>query len=477
MNKYQMVHETVARDIIDIIDDVKSFDQVDWIVNKNARTGSIAKQASNLILVFPVLCSTSISIQTATIISKAIERKCAALLQILFAAVNMTNATDIYEYIGNFHSNINKQLDLDEFLNAMDRLSESGIIQITDAEAYNAVKEDMRNLNYFLDDLYDDTIPITEFVSKTNLYGESQIVCEAKGGGGGKGGGGKGGNNGGGNKNNSNNAKVNFKVPDETIGSIASKVAKELKDDRPRTYGNANRNRDDIPSLKDQMDYFKNQLLPQDVEKANELMPTMMAVNFTYYKNGAEIRQTGIIGIKAKLYPIDSMDIVTRLASKYSDKNTLFQFVKASTREISFFKDFLFAVDKAKLDGIYMASNSNNAKIFKLLERRAAKYRFSALLRKNDASPITTLVMSQDEAEYLKRYNSLDVNNPNICKPVMNAYNLMCITIADESLEVAKFLYDDGDNIFESLSFDGLEKEAKDSSYKKVVNLMSKINR
>lgn len=470
MNKYQMVHETVARDIIDIIDDVKSFDQVDWIVNKNARTGSIAKQASNLILVFPVLCSTSLSIQTATIISKAIERKCAALLQILFAAVNMTNATNIYEYIGNFHSNINKQLDLDEFLNAMDRLSESGIIQITDAEAYNAVKEDMRNLNYFLDDLYDDTIPITEFVSKTNLYGESQIVCEAKGGGG-KGGGGKGGGGKGG-----RNPKT-FNVPDTVVSDIASKVAKELKDDRPRTYGNANRNRDDRPSLKDQMEYFKNQLLPQDVEKANELMPTMMAVNFTYYKNGAEIRQTGIIGIKAKLYPIDSMDIVTRLASKYSDKNTLFQFVKASTREISFFKDFLFAIDKAKLDGIYMASNSNNAKIFKLLERRAAKYRFSALLRKNDASPITTLVMSQDEAEYLKRYNSLDVNNPNICKPVMNAYNLMCITIADESLEVAKFLYDDGDNIFESLSFDGLEKEAKDSSYKKVVNLMSKINR
>ena len=47
------------------------------------------------------------------------------------------------------------------------------------------------NAEDILDDLYDDTIPITEFVSKTNLYGESQIVCEAKGGGG-KGGGGKG---------------------------------------------------------------------------------------------------------------------------------------------------------------------------------------------------------------------------------------------------------------------------------------------
>ena len=60
---------------------------------------------------------------------------------------------------------------------------------------------------------------------------------------------------------------------------------------------------------------------------------------------------------------------------------------------------------------------------------------------------------------------------------IMEAYNLMNITIADESLEIAKFLYDDGDGIFEALSFDGLEKESKDSSYKKIVNLMSKINR
>ena len=99
------------------------------------------------------------------------------------------------------------------------------------------------------------------------------------------------------------------------------------------------------------------------------------------------------------------------------------------------------------------------------------------MLKKNDASPITTLVISKDEVEYLKKYNNIDMEKSRICKPIMEAYNLMCITIADESLEVARFLYDDGDGIFESMSFDSLEKEAKDSSYKKVVNLMSKINR
>lgn len=462
MNKYQMIHETIVRDVVDIIDGVKDFDQVDWILNKRNSVGSIAKRASNLILVFPVLISNSLSIQTATIISKAIERKCVALLQVLFSAVNMTNATDLYEYISKFHGNLNKQLSLDDFMNAVDRLSEAGIVQITDTEVYNAVKEDMHNINNFLNDTYNDTAALTEFKSITNKFGETHIMQEAKG---------KARTP---NLNKTKNDIIN--MIDNRLNNVASDIVDKLRDERPN-YRNNMRNKNEKPSLKDQTEYFNKQILPQDVQKANELMPTTMMVNFTYYKNGAEIRQTGVIGVKAKLYPIDSMDIISRISSKYNDNNTLFKFIKASTRETSFFRDFLFAIDKAKLDAINVGSNSSNARIFKLLERRAAKYRALALIRKNDASPITTLVLSQDEVEYLKRYNSIDMEMPSTCGAIMNAYNLMCISIADESLEIAKFLFDDDDNIFEALSFDGLEKEAKDSSYKKVVNLMSKINR
>ena len=49
------------------------------------------------------------------------------------------------------------------------------------------------------------------------------------------------------------------------------------------------------------------------------------------------------------------------------------------------------------------------------------------------------------------------------------------IVIADEGLELAKFLYDDGSNMYEILPFDALQKEAKDNSYKKVVNLLNKM--
>ena len=85
--------------------------------------------------------------------------------------------------------------------------------------------------------------------------------------------------------------------------------------------------------------------------------------------------------------------------------------------------------------------------------------------------------MSQDEVEYLKKYNNIDMDKQQVTRAILEAYNLMDIIIADETLEIAKFLFDDGDGIYEVLPFDNLEKEAKDNSYKKMINLMSKINR
>ena len=469
MNQSRLLHETILRDVVDVINDVKDFDQVEWIRSKNS-VGSIARRASNLVLVFPVIVSNTLSIQTASIISKAIERKCVALLQILFASINLSKADNLQDYIAQFHSNLNKGLTLDEFMDAIDKLSESGDIEITDREAYEAVKEDMHNINFHLSEEL-NPISINDYVSRTNVYGESSIVLEntsviTEG------------------KKGRGDPPSWDKIQSDVNKSVANAVSSKMGEYIDKMTGNyadmMNRvyDRKKDENLKDTVDYFRYQLLPQDVQKANELMPTLMTVSFTSY-NGAGLKhtQTGIIGVKAKLYPVDAMDIVTRIASKYRDSNTLFNLVRASTREISFFKDFAFAIEKAKIDAINVARESNNAKIFKLLERRASKNRLTALLKKNDASPITSLVMSQDEVEYLKKYNSLDMEKPYVTRSILEAYNLMDIVIADESLEIAKFLYDDGDGLFESYSFDALEKEATDSSYKKVVNLMNKISR
>ena len=106
MNKCEMLHETIVRDVIDIINSVKNADDIEW-VNRTGRVGSISRQASNLVLVFPVIVSNALNIKTASIISKAIERKCVSLLQILFASINFTDDQNLYDFISQFHSNLN----------------------------------------------------------------------------------------------------------------------------------------------------------------------------------------------------------------------------------------------------------------------------------------------------------------------------------------------------------------------------------
>lgn len=457
------IHETIVRDVFDVLSNVKDFDQVEWL-NKRNSVGSIARRTSNLILVFPVIVSNSLSIETASIISKAIERKCVSLLQILFSSIQMTEYDNLQDYISQFHTNLDLKngIDLGTFIDVMDKMVEEGAVEVSDYDIYNAVKEDMRNINFTLSESF-NPVAINDFKVKENMYNE-QVVLEAN-----------------------SPKEVTFKYDGysrtmpydkykDTVEKYAGRKVDEYKKNRQqqiRVNNNVNK------GLKDQVDLFRYQLSQPQVDKLNELMPTIMLVNFISHdkKSGSNIDQTGIIGVKAKLYPVDGMEIVTRLSSKYKDKNGLFNLIRATTREISFFRDIAFMIDKAKLDAINMGSNSSNAKMFKVLERRAAKNKFTTLLKKNDASPITSLVLSNDEVEYLKKYNNIDLDKPYIARTILEGFNLMDITIADESIEIAKFLFDDGDGIYETIPFDALEKQAKDNSYKKIVNLVSKLNR
>lgn len=455
-NESITLHETVVRDVFDVLKDMKDIDQVEWIRRGND-VGSIARRSSNLILVFPVLTSTSISIGTATMIQKAIERKCVALLQILFSSIQFCeDAENIQEYIKKFHRNLNTGTTFDDMISVLDDMIKDESAIITDADAYNMVKEDMKNINYVLStDL--NPIGINEYKYISDSRGHRSIFCEAK--------------------ERTVATDAGEKYATLFAKMVNDKIAPVMKQnaDNATTDKNYAQSKDVAAVQKNYSDFFKNQITSTEINKANELMPTTMIVNFITVKDGVKIIQNGVIGVKAKLYPVDSMDIIDRISDKYNSSNTLFNLIRATTREISFFRDFLFAIDNAKLDAIKISKNSNSARLFRLLERRSVKNKYAQLLKKNDASPITSLIMSQEEVEYLLKYFNLDMNKTAVAAKILESYNLMDIVIADEGLELAKFLYDDGSNMYEILPFDALQKEAKDNSYKKVVNLLNKM--
>ena len=184
------------------------------------------------------------------------------------------------------------------------------------------------------------------------------------------------------------------------------------------------------------------------------------------------------IGIKAKMYPVDSMDIIHRLNVKSKESNGFNIFIRATTREISFWKDFVFAIDAAKLDAISASKRGSSSKMWKLLERRSLKSKVRRIIgHTNDATSITSLVISQDEVEYLKKNENIDVEKPQVIRPIMEAYNLMSVAIIDEAMEAVKFIFDTGEDVYETLSFNNLERESADGGYKKVINLMTKMSR
>lgn len=416
MSKYEQIHETVVRDICDIVADAKDgFD----LFQTGKSFKSINTATSGLILVFPVLCSSTIQMANAAMVSKAIERRATSLLQMLFSAISITNAKDAMEYVKQVHTNlyIDDHMTIDSFIDAIDKYvvsaNESAII---DKTMYESVRADLKNLNYFLASSISES-SLNDF-KITSINGSRRVLQEKRG--------------------------------DDRVD--LNKTASEM---------------------------FSKQLLDSDVKKANELQPTQMVIHFTSCgMEGDPVNTSAVIGVKAKLYPIDSMDIINRIKLKNQDNNGFNKFLRASTREISFWKDFVFAIDKAKIDAISNSKRGSSSKFWKVLERRALKSKLRRSLRgTNDATAITTLVISGEEVEYLKKMENIDISKESVMRPIMESYNLMSVVIVDESMENAKFLFDTADDIYETVSFNHLEREASDNNYKKVVNLMTKLSR
>lgn len=482
-----VIHETILRDLVDIASDVEdTYHSVEFGKDGNGtRFKSLTSKASNLILVFPVLVSTNMDIDTAVMISKAIERKCTSLLQMILASAQISSSSDVEDYISNFHKNLNSKrgMTVDDYIDFMDDVVasyESGEVPNVDKELLEIVKEDMKNLKYFIGTAFNEN-SLNDYKIYNSKYGKKDIalISESK----------------------KTRAKsMERRSHRKEKSTLTQDLPKELgtdKDpestndlsgldvdnDKPKNNKSKNNKSSKITTTGNQYQRsridFHDQILKNDIKKANEMMPTTLVVDITDVSHDTPVKiERAIIGVKAKLYPVNSIDIIEHISSKYVDNNWVRQIVRASTREISFWKDLIFAIDKAKIDALSHSDRGSSSPMWKVLERRATKKRLTRW-RSNqaDCSPITTLVISQEEVEFLKKNNMLNMDIPSVATKLMESYNLMGLIVADETTETVKMLFDGEDDEYETLSFKGLERESDDDGYKKVINLMTKLSR
>lgn len=239
---------------------------------------------------------------------------------------------------------------------------------------------------------------------------------------------------------------------------------------------------DALRNADQEVEFFHKQLLSSDVKKANEMVPSMMIIRFNAIDpDNMDTRpnyQQFIAGVKARLIAVSSMEVINAIRATEKNKVNLTNLIRATTKEISFCRDFIAGIDQAKIDAKNNSKLSKNSPIWRSLQWRSSKSVMNRLRRRkaNDAGAITTLVLTSEEVNFMKSEYNIDLNIPAKAKGVMETYNLMCLCIVDEEVEVARFLFD-GDKYFQDFSFSALERETGDSSYKKIINLMSKINR
>ena len=181
-----IIHETVIRDIIEIMNDVHKSEVIKGI-RANDSFKSISHASDALTLVFPVITSRTISIENATMIAKAVERKAVSMLQMLFSAINVNNTNNGLDYLKKFHTNLklDDKITVDSFMSLMDNL----ILQAADEGAmptsefmrqYQIMKEDFKyGINYILPEPL-NPISLEEYKLVYSSYtGNQSVIHEA----------------------------------------------------------------------------------------------------------------------------------------------------------------------------------------------------------------------------------------------------------------------------------------------------------
>lgn len=500
---------SVMRDILDTLKDVKSAgtDALD-LTKKQRRYSSIAKRSMEGTLQFPTIVSKAIDIDTLQMTTKALERQFASFTQITLSMnpiLNLATDKDAVGYLKKFHQNSNVKFNAGDFVsfiqeNYVVSPNEDGTEVMYFALAEGATQTVLKDNKRQLKSLWDDLNPsilneqftpsrpthhfknasmsayhnaVTESTKQTKIQqryekmrNKEMIQRIEK------------------NKSDVDNIGLNRTKLEQDIAKSAADLdmtglRKEELEQKIKNSGiDAVSKELGIQSTQLQMELTKmrmgdmmypkmdyqlpNEMLKNnDAKKANELVPTTMQARVMLFDKDNRNQGTldFVIGIKATMHPVASEEIITNMLNAVRSKNKFFDFIRWSSGEISFVKDFLFNIKEMKDDVVRRSEGSSHWWI--ALKRRAALSRIkSAFGTGNSILPNATIVMSMDEVEYFRSKYSFDLMDTTFINKIMHEYFLLGFVVVDNSSQLTHFMFD-GQTDFQVVTFSGLERDNK----------------
>ena len=407
------------------------------VLNKYKARGkqysSIASRASEGTLQFPVLISSSIDIETAQNISKALERNYSTFAQIAFSHAptdNWNRNWTASDYIKNFHQNMGVKTNRNDIANAINSIMDSYNVYEDDkivvfSATYESATTKLKASN--TEQLFDVMEHVRHDILNNKYIPKTEVIYNFK------------------------NNELNQKYNNHSVVSESNK------------YNSDTLNKD---MLKD-----------NDVKKSNELVSTTLHVRIRLVNDQNDDMGVVdfIVGIKCILHPVKSNDMVTNVVNACRNDNKVFNFLRWTTGEISFFRDFLLNVKEIKTDVTNYKTGSSPWWLALKRRKSLANLKDTAFIGKK-ILPNATIVISAEEVEFIKSEYGFDLYNPVFFSKIMNSYFLLGFVIVDSSSQVAHFLFEDQTN-FQTVTFSALEKSSVNDERKfkemlKVVNRM-----
>lgn len=451
------------KDAIETIADLKAeFAEAGVYSTKRSISASAMEGTAN----FPVLVEDSISIDDGILISRAAEKKYASfLLTVLtmdpYLEVEKGQTPSASAYLKQFHQNMRVKdpvkgvhLDLGQFLkesyegNDMDySLMESEAFKMA-YTIYEGVTKSVpqdRNieLNYTVEE-------VTSQDSLNERFRTSMPTMEAKG------------------------------VTSVKLDTQGGNVRFENPAYVNQTLVNVNNPKDSgapMPktSVRDRGTQWK-PLTDNDCKKANDLVPTLLHVRVYPIDKYTREELTPIdfiMGVKATLHPIPLSELSRMVVTGMRNEDMLFNFIRWTTGEIKFFKDFVFAIDSLKMDAKDTGRDVTGWR--PALKRRKnmskAKLRFS----KNSIMPNATMVVSQAGIDYIKDTYGYDLSDERIVKRMMDIYFLLGFVSVNTVNQRATFRFDGIDST-DTYTFDTLRRENQndDKAFKNMMKMLGR---
>lgn len=481
----------ILKDLItDVLDAADGTEIGKFISKKNPSIKSITRANKDLTMTFPVMVSNTVDPVSAQLVARALERKFVTLTQMLLSAISITSSKDAIDHLKNIHAN----LDLSSFFDVDDYLAvseEATAMHIFDADTVKAVYEAFRQerlrakpINHLITRPQTLVRPMKEEFgeeypdSLLDFLGRGKMAKDLA------------------------DGKYDFK-PYAQGKSVIQKAtyaqhkaeherdaaqqqaadsderARRIVQAGSRRYNRMRQSRDNLQTRVNALTDVRTSGISylakdQDYKKSNELQPTLLQIQFiSTNENNDPIKVDAYVGIKSKIYCVDSADIANHIVSKRSYNFSLYNLIKATSGEIEFWRDFVFAIKKAKIDAVSNTNRGSSSKLWKVLERRALASKINRFMSlRNDATAITTLVVSAYDVEMLRKMEDIDISNSRVARKLMDDYNLVGIVIVDDSTESAKFIFDTGDDEYEPYTFKTLKRDDK-VDYKQMIQLLA----